>query len=724
MKSLVAGVFCGFLAIVQSTGFGMLLLVGGAQALAPTAIGMALFSSAVMAAVASLTSSTPGVVAIAQGIPIAALAGSVGAIIAAMGGDVSAVGVKPTVVVAVALATLVIGVAAFLLGTLQLGRFIRFVPFPVIGGFLAGSGWLIFLGGVGVVTGRPPTDANLEMLADLPIVTRLVIAVALFLPVPLLQRRLPPSLVLPGMALAAIVLFNIVVLVFGIPAHSLRAGGWLLTVARGGVLWPPIDLSEFAEVNWTAIAGRLVDLPTVAVLTVIAVLMNATGIELDKRRDVNLDRELRSVGLQNLLGGLGGGMPGFHSVSLTALATRLGASGPVVGLIVAAFCVAALVFGNVVLAIMPTPLLGGLLIWVGLALLIEWLVRAYDRLSRWEYLVIVLIFLVIVGVSFASGILVGLIAAVVLFVVEYGQVEIVRHLMTGKDYQSSGNTSAERREVLLSVGDAILIVRLQGFLFFGTADRLRKRIQSRIDAHDGTPIRCLVVDFQRVTGLDSSTVLSFTRLAQMTGPDRFALVLCGMSEAVRTAMTRGDLTLDTDPHIRVEPDLDHGLEWCENALLTEVAPEVVGSRPLSAIDLLVEVVKDRPLAEALLPHLERVDVGIGGKLIEQGTPSDDIYFVEQGRAAVMLEAKDQTPVRVATVTRGSIVGEMAFYLGKPRSASVVAESPLVAWRFSSERLEQMRAASPEAVVAFHRGMAGLLAGRLTSTNLLVRLLAD
>lgn len=88
-KGATAGVICGFLAIVQSAGFGMLLLSGEAQALVPTAIGMALFSTAVMAAVAALTSSTPGVVAIAQGIPIAALAGPVAAIIATTGGDVA-----------------------------------------------------------------------------------------------------------------------------------------------------------------------------------------------------------------------------------------------------------------------------------------------------------------------------------------------------------------------------------------------------------------------------------------------------------------------------------------------------------------------------------------------------------------------------------------------------------------------------------------------------------
>jgi SulP family sulfate permease len=141
----MAGVICGFLAIVQSAGFGLLLLSGGSQTLVPEAVGMALFSTAVMAAVAAATSSTPGVVAIAQGIPIAALAGPVAAIIAEMGIDASGEGAASTVIATVALTTLAIGATAYLLGAFGLGRFIRFVPFPVIGGFLARFGWLILL---------------------------------------------------------------------------------------------------------------------------------------------------------------------------------------------------------------------------------------------------------------------------------------------------------------------------------------------------------------------------------------------------------------------------------------------------------------------------------------------------------------------------------------------------------------------------------------------------
>ncbi len=218
--------------------------------------------------------------------------------------------------------------------------------------------------------------------------------------------------------------------------------------------------------------------------------------------------------------------------------------------------------------------------------------------------------------------------------------------------------------------------------------------------------------------------MSFARLAQLTGPDNFTLVFCGMLGEVKQALIRGGPDFAEGSEIRFEGDLDHGLEWCENDLLAKLAPDVVADDAVPVVDLLTEVVKDRALAEALLPFLERLELAAGSRLIVEGEPSDDIYFIEHGRAAVELTGEAEANVRLATIGRGAIVGEMAFYLGRPRSASVTAESLLVAWRFSADGLDRLRAASPEAAIAFHRGMAALLADRLTSTNRLVRLLAD
>ncbi|MCP4384938.1 MAG: SLC26A/SulP transporter family protein [Hyphomicrobiales bacterium] len=723
-NGLIAGVICGFLAVVQSTGFGMLLLVGEEQSLVSVAVGMALFSTAVVAALAAMTSSIPGVVSIAQGVSIAAIAGPIVSVIMTMGREAASEVLAATVVVSVAATTMAIGIAAFLLGRLKLGRFVRFVPFPVIGGFLAGTGWLILLGGLGIVAGHTLTLADHAMLLQPDALLRFAAMLGFLIPFILLQQRFSVALLFPVMALAAIILFNIVVLATDLDRATLRTQGWLVAISGGSPLWPPISPASITSVDLSAIAGQLLSLPTVVVLTVIAVLMNATGIELDSRRDVDLDRELRSVGLQNLVAGLGGGVPGFQSMSLTSLSGRLHAPTPVVGLTVSGCCIAALAFGGLILSLVPTPLLGALLIWIGAQFLVQWLGRAYTRVSRLEYAVIILIFAVIVGVSFAWGILVGLIAAAILFVVEYGRVEIVRHVMTGQDYQSGNDTSEERRAILRATGDAILIVRLQGFLFFGTADGLRKRIERRIEDHAGTPIRYLIVDFHRVSGLDSSTVVSFTRLAQVAATGGFVLVFSGASDDVRAALIRGGSEDGSDTIARFEGDLDNALEWCENDLLNEVAPQIVGAASVPVIDLLVDIVKDRTLAETLLGYLDRVELEPGAVLIPQHARSDDVFFIEKGRAAVELSGNGREAVRIATVGRGSIVGEIAFYLNKPRSASVLAETPLVAWRFSADGFERLCKASPEAAIAFHRGMAGMLANRLTATNRLVGLLAD
>ena len=299
---------------------------------------------------------------------------------------------------------------------------------------------------------------------------------------------------------------------------------------HGDGLWPPIRPADIASVRWDHILPTAIMLPAIVIITVMALLMNATGIELDSGREVDLDRELRSVGLQNLVSGLGGGLPGYPAVSLSLLADRLGAAHRLVGVIVAVLAGAALFLGEFVLDLVPTPLLGSLLIWIGGSLMFEWLVRTARRLAAWEYMIVLLIFLVIAGVGFPYGVLVGLIAAIVLFVVEYGRVDSVRQVLTGRDYQSTFSTSEAQRESLRQFGDAILIARLQGFIFFGTSDRLRKNLEDRLRA--GPSIRFLVIDFQRVTGVDSSAVASFLRLGQVMSRSGVNLVLSGMRETV------------------------------------------------------------------------------------------------------------------------------------------------------------------------------------------------
>ena len=86
-RGVGTGVVCGFLAVIQSAGFGLFVLGGSAHALAPVAVGTAIFATALATLIGVLTSSVSGSVSIAQTVPIAALTTGITQILAATGGD-------------------------------------------------------------------------------------------------------------------------------------------------------------------------------------------------------------------------------------------------------------------------------------------------------------------------------------------------------------------------------------------------------------------------------------------------------------------------------------------------------------------------------------------------------------------------------------------------------------------------------------------------------------
>jgi SulP family sulfate permease len=350
----------------------------------------------------------------------------------------------------------------------------------------------------------------------------------------------------------------------------------------------------------------------------------------------------------------------------------------------------------------------------------DWLVRARRRLDPFEYSVILLIALVIVLVSFPVGILVGLIAAIFLFAFQYGRVDIVRHELTGADWHSSGHVSGERQELLRQHGAGIVIVRLQGFLFFGTADRLRKRVQDRMEGGG----RFLLIDFQRVSGMDSSAVQSFIRLSQVAAKRDFTVILTGLSERSRQALLRNGLAIGEGSRVRIEPDLERGLRWSEDRLLADLGAGLAPQDGWTLHSLLNAFLKREALATTIAAYCRRLDVAPGTPLIAQGGASSDIFFIESGTATVEIAGEGGASISLATVGPGDAVGEISFYLREPRTASIVARNDLVAWRFSREDLERLATELPEAAVGFHTAMAALLSRRLSVTNRLVGFLAN
>jgi len=701
---------------ILSIGVASLVVATHLSDFFPLLIGTALLSAGVLTLTFSLIGPTKSMVATVQAMPSIALGGVVGATVGGMSATDG--NVFLTAMVAAALGTVTAGIAMLVLGVFRLGEVIRFIPYPVIGGFLAGSGWLIFLGGLGIILAEPATPAVFASILDPAKLVRVGLAVLFVLVVLLASRRLPSHVALPLVILVAVAIFNLVRFWVGATESDIHFADWVIPLPDRTDLWHRFNPAIFSQIYWPAVAAGALHFPALLVLTTIGLLLNTTALELERSGDVDLNRDLRAEGFGNLVSGVFGGLAGYNAVGPSLIATRFGVHSRWVGVVAAGTVFAMLLLGTDLLDIFPTFILGGILIWVGGSLLVDWLTVQVRQIAYSDLAIVFLIFGTIAAFGFGPGILAGLIAAAALFIYRYSKVDVVRQQLTGGDFRSDVVGSSRRQELLHQFGEAIYIFRLHGFLFFGTANRFRLQMQERVRDLGAKGQGFLVIDFRQVTGIDTSVSSSFMRLRQAAASSGVTIVLTGLDAAMRRTLLSSD-PKGGEAAIHVEPDLESGVSWCEDALLAGAA--ATEKRPLAAT--LAEVIEDDDAVEKIAGYCQRATVAAGTSLVEQGTPAADIFFVEVGHGSVQVAGGGGAPVHVATVDAGDIVGEIGFYLGDKRSASVVARDNMVVWRLSREAVVRLQREAPAAALHFHQGMAALLSRRLARTSRHVSILA-
>ena len=260
-------------------------------------------------------------------------------------------------------------------------------------------------------------------------------------------------------------------------------------------------------------------------------------------------------------------------------------------------------------------------------------------------------------------------------------------------------------------------MKLSGFIFFGTSDRIVQRVTSRVVAAAPEAVRYVVMDFRRVAGIDSSTVMSFERLKRLAERHDLVVVLAGLSDGIAKRLAAGGLDLTQLP-FRIEPDLDTAVAWAERRLLAEAAAQSTATAALA------RHLGSEALAEQLRPYCDRVTFDEGDRLIEQGPSADDIFFIDSGEGIVILDVEHGDSVKLMGFGAGTILGEVAFYLSHRRSASAIATTEVTAFRLSRGRLADVEREVPALAAAFHYEIARALADRLQSANRLIQILAD
>jgi len=715
LNDVLGGSAASVLTITFGLSYSLLIFTGPLAPYLSYGVATTFISSAILATVIALGSSFPFAIAAPES-STAAMTGILASSLVEhmIARDPSAALLAP-VLMTLALSAIVTGIVLCGFGVTRMGRAIRYVPYPVVGGFLGATGCLLVLGAIRVITGHRFQWATLDQFANILTLSELAAACAMALVLYLTWHRSRNSLGLPAILVGGIIIAHVVFRLAGITSAEAQASGWTFQPPPSVNIMLPWSAAVISHYPWHALPELIGDLIAVVFVTATSTLFNTTGIEVALQREANLERELNVTGLANILSGIFGGYTGCISVSRSVLNFNSGGTGRLSGLTGAAISMLMLAAAPALLGYMPKFVLGGLLIYLGADQLHKWIVQSRRRLSFIEYLSLLAIVVIIVQWGFIAGILIGVVIGCATFALSASRIDSIKYGFDGSEYRSSLDRARDDRAVLSVHGGKIQGLNLQSYLFFGSANRLYEHVKALLARHP--ECRFLIFDFKLVTGIDSSAAYSFAQIKRTAHDRGVKLVLVHLPSATEKALRTSEFI---SSEVNIVPELDHALEWCENEII--VQHKGLEREEASLRDWFTQILGTERDATEFIHRCQRLEVDAGEIIVSAGDAADSMHFILDGRVGIMISTGEGGSTRVRSLGRYTTIGEMGLVSRSPRSATIQAEVASILYVLSLEQFEAIREDDPALGQKLLTYFVSIMAERLTFANRMIAVL--
>lgn len=613
-------------------------------------------------------------------------------------------------------------------GLAHLGRAIKYVPYPVVAGFMNGVAILIAIAQLRPVLGLDgyvPLAATLAQLGEVrwgSVATGIATAAVTFY----LHRRVPSVPPLVGG------------LCVGIATHY---GFAFAAPATVGAVVGPLPGVEPAIEAIRLTGGELTEerlpllwqfvLPQAVLLAIVGALdglLAAVACDAVTRGRHDSDRLLVGQGLGNMAGGLFGALPSQGN-SHTPLANyRAGGRTRLSTLLHALFLLLVLAGLGPVAAAVPVAALAGIMLFIAYSLFDRWSGELLQNMGggareRAEVaanlLIVLLVAAALVAMNVLVALVIGVATSVTLLVVKLSG-SPVRRRLDGLGRSSHKVRSPAAREALRALATKIRIIELQGEIFFGTADSLLSEVEAL-----APDTRYLILDFRRVHQFDATGARILGVAAQRASRRGVQVALAD----VRDDEERGRYLRALGINEAIAPqrwftDLDRALEWAEDGLLEQSRFADSGGEELTLGRMaLFEGLQPEELAR-VAGLLERRELAGGDPVFLEGEEGDRLYLIAHGSVSIKARMEQGPRARrLATFAPGVVFGEMALLEGKRRSADAFAKGErVVLYSLSNARFEELVRDDPRLAARIHRNLGRQLAGRLRDTTEALRAL--
>lgn len=404
------------------------------------------------------------------------------------------------------------------LGLLGIGRYINYVPLPVISGFMSGIGMIIILLQFGPLFGHSGAAAPLEALGNIGQVLGNVIWPALVLGIltmivvyctPKSVTRWIPS------PLLALVLGTVVALLF----TSTNTVTILGDIPQG------LPKMQNIQLDVGLLLGMIKSAAALALLGAIDSLLTSLVADNITHTHHKSNRELFGQGIGNMVSGLFGGLPGAGATMRTVVNIKTGGQTPISGALHALILLAIVLgIGNAA-EFIPHVVLAGILIKVGTDI-IDWeFFKRIPHTSRISIFIMLLVFLITVLVDLITAFAVGMTCSALVFLKRESDQQIAR--MNFKRGGDDSNTLPDNEKKLLQALDNnVILFQLGGPTSFGAAKNMVSQI-NQIDSYE-----ILILDLQGVTFVDTTTTRALEDIINSIKNQGRQVIICGMEPAV------------------------------------------------------------------------------------------------------------------------------------------------------------------------------------------------
>jgi sulfate permease, SulP family len=626
----------------------------------------------------------------------------------------------PPLVLAIAFSiVLLAGAFESLFGVIKLGTLIKFTPQPVMAGFQNAAAALLFLVQLGNICGFDRTVPFTEVPQHLNSIKPLSLAVAATTFAAMwngkkLMPNVPPMLV--GIGLGCILYY--VVKLAGL-------GGYLGPIIASGprVAIGPTAFPYFAGLahagNFVAflptILGGALALAIIASIDALlcAKLVTAPG---EARRDG--DRLLMHLGVGNLAAACIGGITSGINIGPSIANRAFGGRTPLSVLVNAA---ALLIAGTLLFPLLgqiPRVALSAVIMVIAVQHLDVWSLRLVRGLWRGrsayrfnvalDLAVVVVVAALSIAINIVPAVFIGVAIAVVLFVFRMSR-SIVRRSHRCGTIHSRKSRTAPDRAFLERSGDAILVMELQGALFFGTGEKMLNEVETALRRETS----CVILDLRRLTEVDSTgaNVLLELKTNLTQRNTKLLLAAAGQTIAMERLENFGIVSLIGDANI--VPDVDRGIQRAEDDLLRTQPQLYDAEMPLAEVGVFAGF--NATDLKAIEPYLNRATYPAAAVIFRESEVGNEVLIITKGIASAYLQIPN-TNIRLATFAPGTIFGELAILDEGVRSATVVADTELVCRTLTTSNFAALSAKSPSIAIRLLAAIARELSGRLRTAN--------